>query len=200
MSRFSSDVKYAVRTLGRKRGFSVVVVLTLGLGIGANTAFFSILNAVLIRPMGYPEADRLVVVNKALPERGVDRALFSPLDVLDVQRDQRSFEAAAFRNVLLEVSGGPAPELIDGAKVSADLFRVLRVDPLVGRTFSSSEDRPGERVVVLSWGLWQRRHQGNLSVVGQIMQPRSAALHSHRSHAGHLRVPTPWPPVQQPAG
>ncbi|MPY87056.1 MAG: FtsX-like permease family protein [Luteitalea sp.] len=171
MSSLLQDLKYAARTLRRSRGFAVVVVLTLGLGIGANTAFFSIINAALLRPLGYADADRLVSVHEGFPQRGIDRFPFSALDFDDFRSYQQSFErVAAYRNVPFELSGGGNPERIEGAKVSANLFRTLGVNPIVGRSFSTAEDRPGVNVAILSWGLWQQRYAANPSIVGQTIQ------------------------------
>lgn len=162
------DLRYAARLLRGSLTFTTVVVLTLGLGIGANTAFFSVVNAVLIRPLGYAGADRLVSVQEGFPQAGIDRLPFSALDFEDLRHDQQSFEAvAAYRTLPFEVSGGELPERIAGAKVSAELFATLGVGPMAGRTFSMADDRPGVNVVVLSWGLWQRRYAQNLDIVGQ---------------------------------
>jgi putative ABC transport system permease protein len=167
-SILAQDLRYAARTLRRSRGFAFVVVLTLGLGIGANTAFFSVVNAALIRPLGYADADRLVSVLEGWPQRGIDRIPFSALDFDDFRSYQQSFESVAvYRNVPFELSDGATPERIEGAKVSADLFRTLGVSALVGRSFSTAEDRPGVNVAILSWGLWQRRYAANPSIVGQ---------------------------------
>jgi predicted permease len=168
---FARDLRYAARTLRRSPGFASVVVLTLGLGIGANTAFFTVINAVLIRPLGFADPDRLVSVSEAFPQAGIDHLLFSALDFEDFQRDQRSFEAvAAHRNVPLEVSGGGLPERIVGAKISAGLFGLLGAGPAIGRTFLPDDDRPGANVAILSWGLWQRRYAANPAIVGQRLQ------------------------------
>jgi predicted permease len=166
------DLAYSARTLRRSRGFAVVVILTLGLGIGANTAFFTVVNAVLLRPLGYADADRLVSVHEGFPQSHIARLPFSALDFDDFRSYQRSFEStAAYRNVPFEISGGGAPERIEGTKVSADLFRTLGVGPMVGRAFSPAEDRPGgAHVVILSWGLWQRRYAADPSLVGQRIQ------------------------------
>src|SRR5215216_3318060 len=120
------DLRHAVRTLRRYPGFCAVVVLTLGLGIGINTATFSVVNAVLFRPLGFPEPDRLVALHENLPGRqGVP---FSPPDFLDLARDQQSFTGVAtYQNTLFELSGGSAPTRIDAARVSANLFSVLDV-------------------------------------------------------------------------
>jgi putative ABC transport system permease protein len=166
MTTFLYDLRHAVRTLRRYPGFCAVVVLTLGLGIGINTATFSVVNAVLFRPLGFPEADRLVALHESFPAR--ERVPFSPPDFLDLARDQRSFTGvAAYTNTLFELSGGSAPARIDVAKVSANLFSVLDVTPALGRGFTPDEDRPGVDVAVLSWGLWQAQYQGDPSIVGK---------------------------------
>lgn len=162
------DFRYAARTLRRSPGFAAVVILTIGLGIGANTALFGVVNAVLIRPLGYADADRLVSVQEGFPHVRIDRLPFSALDFEDFRAYQQSFEAvAAYRNVPFELSGSGVSERIAGAKVSAELFRTLGVGPAVGRAFSTTEDRPGGNVVILSWGLWQRRYAGTPTIVGQ---------------------------------
>ena len=165
------DFRYAARMLRRSPGFAGVVVLIVGVGIGVNTALFSVVNAVLIRPLGYADPDRLVAALEGFPHARIDRLPFSALDFEDFRRDQQAFETvAAYRNVPFELSGGGLPERIVGAKVSPDLFRTLGVAPAMGRTFSTAEDRPGVNVAVLSWGLWQRRYGANPSMVGQSIQ------------------------------
>src|SRR4029434_5438406 len=112
MSSFMYDLRHAIRTLRHHPGFCAVVVLTLGLGIGVNTATFSIVNAVLIRPLGFSEPERLVALHQGLPD--VEQAPFSPPDFLDLQRDQQSFEGvAAYLNVPFELSGTGEPIRID---------------------------------------------------------------------------------------
>jgi predicted permease len=166
MTTFLYDLRHAVRTLRRYPGFCAVVVLTLGLGIGINTAAFSVVNAVLFRPLGFREADRLVALHESFPGRG--GVPFSPPDFLDLARDQQSFTGvAAYQNTLFELSGGDAPARIDVAKVSANLFSVLGVTPALGRSFTPGEDRPGVDVTVLSWGVWQAQYQGDPSIVGK---------------------------------
>jgi putative ABC transport system permease protein len=166
MSSFMYDLRHAIRTLRHHPGFCAVVVLTLGLGIGVNTATFSIVNAVLIRPLGFSEPERLVALHQGLPD--VEQAPFSPPDFLDLQRDQQSFEGvAAYLNVPFELSGTGEPIRIDGAKVSANLFSLLGAAPLLGRGITADEDRPGADVAVLSWGLWQRRYEGDRAILGR---------------------------------
>src|SRR5262245_559451 len=162
------DVRYAFRTLRKHPAFALVVILTLGFGIGINTATFSVVNAVLIRPLGFAAPERLVALHEHFggPEGG--DAPFSPPDLLDLERDQQSFEGvAAFVNVPLELSGRDEPIRIEGAKVSAGLFSLLGARPPLGRDFLPDEDRPGADVAVLSWGLWHARYGGDRSIVGQ---------------------------------
>jgi len=166
MTTFLYDLRHAVRTLRRYPGFCAVVVLTLGLGIGVNTATFSVVNAVLFRPLGLPEPERLVALHENFPGR--EGVPFSPPDFLDLARDQQSFTGvAAYTNTLFELSGGSAPARIDVAKISANLFSVLDVVPALGRGITPDEDRPGVDVVVLSWGLWQAQYQGDPAIVGK---------------------------------
>ncbi len=171
VSALMRDFHYAARSLRKSPGFVSVVVFTLGLGIGANTAFFSLVNAVLIRPLGYADADRLMLVEEGFPQARIDRLPFSALDFDDFSHYTGSFEAvAAYRNVPFELSGDGVPERIAAAKVSPELFGLLGTGPVFGRTFVAAEDRPGVRVVMLSWGLWQRRYGGDRSIAGRIIQ------------------------------
>ena len=165
---FARDLRYAARALSHAPTFALVVVLTLGLGIGTNTAFFTVVNAVLLRPLGYVEADQLVSLHESFSRGQNFRLPFSSLDFDDFRNYQQSFAgAAAYRNVAFEVSGHGVPERLFGAKASADLFNVLGVSPGIGRTFTPEEDRPGANVALLSWGLWQRRYGGSPTIVGQ---------------------------------
>ena len=154
LDAIGQDLRYVLRTLRRKPAFALVVILTLGFGISLNTATFSIVNAALIRPLGFADPERLV----ALHERfGVEDVPFSPPDFLDLERDQQSFEdAAAYVNLSFELSGRAEPIRIDGAKVSPGLFSLLGVGPLLGRDFRPEEDRPGTDVALLSWGSGNR--------------------------------------------
>jgi putative ABC transport system permease protein len=168
LAGFAQDLRYALRTLRRYPGFAIAVAVTLALGIGINTATFSIVNAALIRPLGFADPDRLVALQEQIVGFEFDDAPFSPPDFLDVQRDQQSFVAvAAFLNASLELSDGGEPVRIDAAKVSATLFPLLGTQPLLGRTFTTDEDRPGSDVAVLSWPLWQTRFGGDPAIVGR---------------------------------
>ena len=161
------DVRYAARGLLRNPGFSLVVVLTLGVGVGANAAVFSFVNAVLLQPLPYPEADRLVAVQETSPPAPF---LVTPGDYVDWRERNGVFEALS--GYMYSVSGLTAPsgdaELLYTVAVSSDFFRTLRVRPLLGRTFLPDEDRPGrDQVVVLGHGLWTQRFGGEPDIVGR---------------------------------
>ena len=163
------DVRYSFRALVRNPAFAAVVVLTLGFGIGINTATFSIVNAVLVRPLGFAEPQRLIALHeRATGLEGMGEIPFSPPDFLDLQRNQRSFKSvAAYRGESVELSGSGEPVRIDAARVSANLFSLLGVAPHIGRGFTDAEDVPGVDVAVLSWALWQARYNGNPAIIGQ---------------------------------
>jgi putative ABC transport system permease protein len=153
------DVRYGLRMLAKKPGFTAVAIITLSLGIGANTAIFSVINAVLLRPLPYPEPERLVTMrsNQSLP------------DLLDVQVQSQSFEGVGGIVIqALDFTGGSEPVQTDAGLVNADLFKVLGARLVAGRTIAPEEDRPGgERVVVLGHAFWQRHFGGRADVIGK---------------------------------
>jgi putative ABC transport system permease protein len=160
------DFRYAVRQLIRSPGFTAVAVLTLGLGIGANTAIFSVVNAVLLRPLPYPEPSRLVNVAERRPN-GTPNSVSHP-NFLDWRKEGALESMALLRTQSFNVGGADRPERVAGALVSAEYFRVLGLAPAAGRYFLVGEDTPGrDRVAVISHGLWQRRFGGDPSVVGR---------------------------------
>ena len=167
MTTFLYDLRHAARALRHHPGFLAVVVLTLGFGIGINTATFSIVNAVLIRPLPFDQPERLV----ALTERVsgfAQNAPFTPPDFIDLQREQQSFEGVAvYAPRPAELSGSGAPTRIDVTKVSWNLFNVLGVSPMLGRPFTEEEDRPGVDVAVLSYDLWEAQLGADRSIVGR---------------------------------
>jgi predicted permease len=169
LAGFAQDCRYAARALRRSGTFAAVVVMTLALGIGANTAVFSIVNAVLIRPLGFADADRLVLLHEGVPSAGIDRVAFAYGDLAHLRRDARSFDGiGAFRNRAVELSGGSGdPERIQLTQVSAELFPMLGLHPAIGRQISPDEDTAGHDVALLSWPLWQRRYAGDPSVIGR---------------------------------
>jgi len=171
MEDFFRDIRLGARVLWKNAGFSLVVVLTLALGIGANTAIFSIVNAVLLKSLPFDSPRRLVVIHEAIPVMGYSKMGVSPPDFTIFAREQKSFEAvAAFQNKQMDVSGTGEPERITVARVSASLFRMLGQQPLFGRVFAPEEDAAGHPLAILSYGLWQRRYGSASNIMGQTIQ------------------------------
>jgi putative ABC transport system permease protein len=167
----SHDVRYAVRSLRRNMFFAVVAVLTLGAGVAANAAMFSVVNAILLRPLPYSDPDRLVLIWVADPARNIHEGATSYLTLTDWRRENRSLTDLAFWHERAgNITGGSEPERVVGALASANLFTLLGVPPLVGRTFTADEERRREAVVVLSHRLWQRRFGGAISALGQMLE------------------------------
>ncbi len=164
------DLRYAARGFVKNKGFAVVAVLTLALGIGANTAIFSVLDGVVLQPLPYHDPDRLVVV--ALYNRALKYATdLSYPDFLDWQRNSRSFnQIAAFRPRGFDLSSPGAPEHVDGKQVSANFFSTLGASLALGRELSPEEDRiGGPPAVVISHRLWQARFSGDRAALGKII-------------------------------
>jgi predicted permease len=161
------DVRYALRTCARNPGFSTVVLVTLALGIGANTAVFSVIDAVLLRPMTYTEPERLVVVHETLPDRG--RIPVGAVEFEEWRRAAKSFEQMALMAVApVILTGSGDPERLDAARVSPSLFPMLGIDAALGRTFTPDEEVLGRhRVVVLSDAVWRTRFGADPSIVGR---------------------------------
>jgi predicted permease len=163
------DLRHAFRMLRKSSSFTTVAVLTLALGIGANTAIFSIVDAVLLRPLPFKNPSRLVMLWEGIPEIGFPKVTDSAPDILFYEAQQKSFESVgAFQNEALDISGGAGdPERTVAARASASLFPLLGVSPLIGRTYTDTEDQSRASVVLLSYGLWQRRYAGDPDIVGK---------------------------------
>src|ERR1043165_1151584 len=162
-----ADVRYAIRMLAKSPAFTFVAVLTIGLAIGANTAIFSVVNAVLLRPLPYPKSEQLVQIFGKQPT--LDEAPSSPANFLEWRTENQVFERIATWNGQgFNLTGTDKPERVVGARVSFDLFQLLRVQPALGRDFTAEEDRDGgDRVVILSYEFWQSRFAGNPSGIRQ---------------------------------
>lgn len=167
LSNALRDARYAVRQLFRSPGFSLVAILTLALGIGASSAIFSVVNAVLLRPLPYPNPESLVRVNEILQQFG--RFSVAPANFLDWRQQNTVFERIiAINSTGASMNTRTGPERLSGGLVSWDAFELLRVQPALGRSFRAEEDAPGkDTVVVLSHGLWQRRFDADPDVLGQ---------------------------------
>lgn len=162
-----NDLRFAFRQLLKSPGFTVVVVLTLALGIGANTAIFSVINAVLLRPPPYEDPERLVFLSETSQSSG-DLSIAYP-NFLDWQSQQEGFSSlAAFREDGWNLTGSGQPERVNGLQVTANFFSTLGVPPLCGRVFTAEEDKVGgEKVAVMSEGLWRRRFGSNPAALNQ---------------------------------
>ncbi len=171
METLLSDIRYALRTLTKAPAFALVAVLALALGIGANTAIFSVVNAVLLRPLPYPEPEKLVKIWMRFTGIGIpdDRNWVSPPELRDLREYSRAFSGiAAIGSASFNITGTGTPERVEGVAVSAELFRILGVQPLAGRLFLPEEEQPGrDNVVLLGYGLWKRRFGGDLSIAGK---------------------------------
>src|SRR5215472_7916872 len=168
METLWQDIRYGLRMLAKNPGFTVVALLTLALGIGANTAIFSILDAVLLRPLPFPEPGRLVAIWGADSKTGETHRALSYPDFTDLRNENHSLESlAAFTDGSFTLTGAGEPLLLHGGIVSASLLSVLHSSPELGRGFGARDDDPGTRVVLLSHALWQSRFGGDSSIVGK---------------------------------
>jgi predicted permease len=166
------DVRYGARVLAKHKGFTLVAVLTLALGIGANTAIFSVVNAVLLRPLPFDSPEQLVRVFGTRAHRNNFSRPHSYLNFSDLRAQNQSFEAmAAYTGTTSALSGTNAPEQITGVTASGDIFLVLRTKPLMGRLLAPEDEKPGGPLVaVISHGLWQRRFGGDPQIVGRLIK------------------------------
>ena len=164
------DITYSLRVLLKNYAFTIVVVLTLALGIGANTAIFSFANGILLRPLPYPQSDRLVVLDETALKQGVASMSVSYPNFLDWREQNTVFEdiGTYYGTGRFSLIGAGEPVDIRGSRISHGLFEILRVPPQLGRTFTANEDRPNEdAVVILGYDLWQRNFGGDPNILGK---------------------------------
>src|SRR5262249_49381358 len=169
MQTIWQDLRYGARMLMKKPGFTLIAIITLALGIGANTAIFTVVNAVLLRPLSYSEPERIMQLAPEWPNVSFRNA--SEPKFIFWREHSQGFEGVAATIPIgsgVNLSGGSEPEFVKGVRVSADFFRVLGVNPAVGRGFTKEEDSPnGGRVVILSHGLWERRFGADPAIAGK---------------------------------
>lgn len=169
LERFRQDLASAVRSLAKSPGFTLAAVLTLALGIGANTAIFSVVNAVLLRPLPYADSDRIVIV--FLHSQRITRGAFGNADFLALEQRQQSFDGVAALGTVANgftLTGHGNPVSVPGTAVTAGFFSTLRVQPEFGRTFFPGDDRPGHPLtVVVSHQFWQRFLNSDPAAVGR---------------------------------
>src|SRR6476620_6163778 len=168
MNRLFQDLRYAVRTMLGKPGFTLIAVITLALGIGGSTAIFTVVDAALLRGLPYKSPDRLYHLFETTPQKEFAQREFSYPDFQDYQHNDVLQDLAAYTGGGGIMSGRGEPERVFAPSVTANFFSVLGVEPFIGRTFQPGEDKPGApRVAVLTYGIWQRRFGGDAGILGQ---------------------------------
>jgi len=172
MEILKKDIKYAVRGLLKRPGFTIIALITLALGIGANTAIFSVVNAVLLRPLPFQDPEKLVIVWEDATFAGFPRNTPAPANYVDWKTQNQSFaDMAASAETSFNLTGDGEPERVQAFSVNDNFFPLFGVQPLLGRGFLPEEDRPGgNRVAVLSYSLWQSRYGGDRSIVNRDIQ------------------------------
>src|SRR5205823_10598005 len=205
----TQDIRYALRVLAKNPAFTTVAIIALALGISANSAIFSVVNAVLLRPLPFKHPEQLVMVWENAGHMGFPKNTPSPANFLDWQKQAQSFTGmAAMVERSFNLTGVGEPERLDGRRVSANLFDLLGVPALLRRTFVPDDDRPGTHVVLLSHSLWQRRFGSDLAVIGRALSlngesytvigvmPRLAQLPGFANRKDQLWVPIAFPPEE----
>ena len=169
METLFKDVRYGIRSLLKRPGFTAIVVITLALGIGANSAVFSVVNEMLLRPLPYPNSNQLVMIWGKLPAHGLDKLNVSPPEFVDYRDRNHSFSAiAVYASLGRNLTGAGDPERINVTFVTTGFFSALDTRPLSGRSFITEEDQPGhDEVAIISYALWQRRFAGVSNIVGK---------------------------------
>ena len=199
MDTIWQDIKYGVRMLAKSPGFTIVAVLTLALGIGANSAIFSVVNGVLLKPLPYPDAGRLVFLTEWSQQ--VPNMSFSVENFKDVRDQNKVFDAiVATRNQNYVLTGEQEPERLSGRQASSGLFATLGIKPILGREFTPDEDKPGaEKVVLLGEGFWNRRFSRDPGVIGRKLllnnEPFTVIGVMPGTLHGTLRLNDVWTPL-----
>ena len=169
MNALMKDIRYGIRGLLKRPALSVIAILTLAIGIGANSAIFSTVNALLIKPLPFPQLDRVVAVWENKPSSAVVRNEVSMANYLDWRAQNQTFEQLGlYRWWSTNLTGVDSPERLQGFLVTANFLDVLRMKPALGRAFAADEDQPGkDGVAILSFGLWQRRFAADTNIVNK---------------------------------
>ena len=203
------DIRYALRMLAKNPAFTAIAIVALALGIGANSAIFSVVNAVLLRPLPFKHPEQLVMLWENASHMGFPQNTPSPANFLDWQKQSQSFTGmAAMAERSFNLTGVGEPERLDGRRVSANLFDLLGVPAALGRTFVPDDDRPGTHVVVLSYSLWQRRFGSDPEIIGRALAlngesytiigvvPRFVQLPGFENRKDQLWMPIAFPPEE----
>src|SRR5712664_576194 len=177
MANVGSDIRYALRNLIKRPGFTAIAVITLAVGIGANTAIFSFINALLLKPLPFPDLDRVVAVWEKIPSRGVERNEVTVADYLDWRAQNQTFEQLGiYRWWSTNLTGADSPERVQGFQVTTNFLDIVGVKPLMGRGFSAEESDPGkDAVALLTYNLWQRRFGADPNIVNKTISTNGTA-------------------------
>ena len=164
-----ADLRYALRILTKRPGFVLVAVLTIALGIGVNTAIFSAVDSVLLRPLPFKDPESLMAVWEHTPVLGIEQNQFAPANYFDLRKQNQTFaDVGAFGPLSINLTGAGEPEQLEGQLVTANVLPLLGISPALGRTFANDEDQSGhEHVVVLSDALWRRRFNRDPGIVNR---------------------------------
>jgi putative ABC transport system permease protein len=175
MAHLQNDIRYAIRNLVKRPGFTLIAVVTLALGIGANSAIFSAVNALLLKPLDFPDIDRVAAIWSKAPSRGVVHNEVAMADYLDWREQSRSYEQLAlFRWWSANLTGVDPPERIQGFLVTANFLEAIGIKPIMGRNFSADENQPGkDAVAVITYSLWQRRFGGDPHILNKTITVNS---------------------------
>jgi putative ABC transport system permease protein len=202
IERFGHDLRFALRGLRKSPSFTLVAIVVLALGTGANTAIFSIVHAVLLRPLPFHDPDRVMLLSEKIPKRGINRSDLCAANFFDLQQRNQSFTVMAIHSGRgFALTGDASPEQVAGALVSWSFFSVLGVSPERGRTFRSQDDDAGAaKVVVLSYRLWQRRFGGDAGILGKTVflngLPHQVVGVMPQGFQGLFRNHELWAPMQ----
>ncbi|HEY0347180.1 MAG TPA: ABC transporter permease, partial [Pyrinomonadaceae bacterium] len=198
------DLRYSIRSLLKHPGFTALVVITLALGIGANTAIFSLVQAVLLRSLPFPESDKLVVIKNQNGKTGETIPSVSPADFFDWKRQSQSFTTlAAYSGGPITLLEGEESELIPAARVTDEFLSTLGAQPMLGRAFASEEFKTGSNVIILSHRLWQRRFGGDPNIVAKTLAVSQGRVTVVGVMPPEFKLPAyaeAWTPLAQDSG
>ncbi len=172
MDSLLRDLKFSVRSLLKRPALTIIAIVTLAIGIGANSAIFSVVNALLLKPLPFPDPDRIVALWEKVPSRGVERNEVTVANYLDWRAQNRTFEQLGiYRWWSTNLTGANSPERVQGFQVTPNFLDIVGVKPLLGRGFSGEEDQPGkDAVALLTYSLWQRRFAANPDIVNKTIE------------------------------
>ena len=176
LENLSLDIRHALRQLKRSPGFTATVIVTLGLGIGANIAVYGLVDAVLLRPLQFRNEKRLVQVFEERPALGLTKDTPAPANYFDWKRRNHVFsDMAAAKGDIFTITGNGRPEEVDVAPITPNLLSLLGVQPILGRSFTTDEDKPASAVVLISAGIWQERYGSDPNIVGRTIHLNGVA-------------------------